>query len=298
MFFFYFVSLQRATLAEKEVNTLKEQLTSTTTSKTQTNTTLSNSTTTTTITQNGTSPPSPSTTPLSLLSDNNDNHSSSNKLLNNNSIKSCHLDDENMDKKLNDINEMIDHNQEDEDDVKERMNNHCSSNRSTPTSDKEKEDDDIADNDDAAESRDNGDRCSVNSSVNKNSVSTRTMAEELALKDKEVSWEFNWISINYSPALLFVRCINFHPRQRDVLRRNLWKSLPPSPSGKTIYLADQKLQPLSIERKLSEWNVFPLNFSQFSIEKAGKKIAGREQFTMVDWNVIGVKICRCRTWFE
>ncbi|CRL05431.1 CLUMA_CG018473, isoform A [Clunio marinus] len=180
----------RATLAEKEVNTLKEQLTSTATSKTQTNTTLSNSTTTTTITQNGTSPPSPSTTPLSLLSDNNDNHNTSNKLLNNNSIKSCHLDDENMDKKLNDVNEMIDNNHEDDDDVKEETN-HCTSNRSTPTSEKEKnvEDDDMVDNDDenATESHDNGDRCSVKSGNvnNNNSVSTRTMAEELALKDKE-----------------------------------------------------------------------------------------------------------------
>lgn len=101
-----------------------------------------------------------------------------------------------MDKKINDVNEMIDHNQEDDDDVKD-TNNHCSSNRSTPTSDKEKnhDDDDIADNEDgenaAAESRDNGDRCSVKSSnVNNNSVSTRTMAEELALKDKEVSSTF------------------------------------------------------------------------------------------------------------
>lgn len=100
-----------------------------------------------------------------------------------------------MDKKLDDINEMIDHNQEDDDDVK-RKNNHCASNRSTPTSDKEKssehdDDDDLAENDDgenAAEARDNADPCSVNSSnVNNNSVSTRTMAEELALKDKEVS---------------------------------------------------------------------------------------------------------------
>jgi hypothetical protein len=189
--FLLLVTLQRATLAEKEVNTLKEQLTTTTTSKTQTNTTLSNSTTATTITQNGTSPPSPSTTPLSLLSDNNDNHSNGNKLLNNNSIKSCHLDDENMDKKINDINEMIDHSREDDDEVKE-VNNHCSSNRSTPTSDKGKNDDndngDVEMNDDA---RDNGDRCSVNSSnVNNNSVSTRTMAEELALKDKEVRSRF------------------------------------------------------------------------------------------------------------
>lgn len=91
-----------------------------------------------------------------------------------------------MDKKINDINEMIDHNQEDED-VRD-TNNHCSSNRSTPTSEKEKnhDDDDVAEND-AAESRDNGDRCSVKSSnANNSSVSTRTMAEELALKDKEV----------------------------------------------------------------------------------------------------------------
>lgn len=94
-----------------------------------------------------------------------------------------------MDKKINDINEMIDHNQED-DDVRD-TNNHCSSNRSTPTSEKEKnhDDDDVVENEDGAgESRDNGDRCSVKSSnVNSNSVSTRTMAEELALKDKEVS---------------------------------------------------------------------------------------------------------------
>lgn len=94
-----------------------------------------------------------------------------------------------MDKKISDINEMIDHNQEDDDDVKD-INNHCSSNRSTPTSDKEKCHDDEVENEDgenAAESRDNGDRCSVKSSnVNNNSVSTRTMAEELALKDKEV----------------------------------------------------------------------------------------------------------------
>lgn len=187
-FMFCFFFLQRATLAEKEVNTLKEQLTTTTTSKTQTNTTLSNSTAATTITQNGTSPPSPSTTPLSLLSDNNDNHSTSNKLLNNNSIKNCHLDDENMDKKLSDVNEMIDRNQED-DDVR-GTNNHCSSNRSTPVSEKERcheQDDDDAENEDASESRDNGDRCSVNSSsVNKTSAGTRTMAEELAIKDKEV----------------------------------------------------------------------------------------------------------------
>lgn len=98
-----------------------------------------------------------------------------------------------MDKKINDINEMIDHNQEDDDEVKD-TNNHCLSNRSTPTSDKEKnnrhnddDDDDAAENEDALESRDNGDRCSMNSSnVNNNTVSTRTMAEELALKDKEV----------------------------------------------------------------------------------------------------------------
>lgn len=90
-----------------------------------------------------------------------------------------------MDKKISDVNEMI----EDDDDVKD-INNHCSSNRSTPLSDKGKNnqhDDDDDDDEDAAESRDNGDRCSVKSSnVNNNSVSTRTMAEELALKDKEV----------------------------------------------------------------------------------------------------------------
>jgi hypothetical protein len=162
---------------------LKEQLTETAPSKTQTNTTLSNSTTTTTITQNGTSPPSPSTTPLSLLSDNNDNHSNGNKLLNNNSIKRCHLDDENMDKKIKDINEMIDQSREDDDDVKD-TNNHCSSSRSTPTSDKDKHHED--DDDDV-----NGDRCSVkSSSVNNSTVSTRTMAEKLALKDKEVRTSF------------------------------------------------------------------------------------------------------------
>lgn len=91
-----------------------------------------------------------------------------------------------MDKKLSDVNEMIDHSR-DADDVR-GTNNHCSSNRSTPVSDKgrcHEQDDD--ENEDASESRDNGDRCSVNSSsVNKNSVSSRTMAEELALKDKEV----------------------------------------------------------------------------------------------------------------
>lgn len=116
-----------------------------------------------------------------------------------------------MDKKINDINEMIDHNQEDDDEVKD-ANNHCSSNRSTPTSEKEKNNHE--DDDDAVEmeeARDNGDRCSVKSgSVNKNSVSTRTMAEELALKDKEVRRTFTNISINYSPALLFAS-INFAP---------------------------------------------------------------------------------------
>lgn len=118
-----------------------------------------------------------------------------------------------MDKKINDVNEMIDHNREDDDEVKE-TNNHCSSNRSTPTSDKGKNDDedngDVEMNDDA---RDNGDRCSVNSSnVNNNSVSTRTMAEELALKDKEVRKHLS-ISINYSPAFCYsVRCLNFHSR--------------------------------------------------------------------------------------
>lgn len=99
-----------------------------------------------------------------------------------------------MDKKINDINEMIDHNREDDDEVK-HTNNHCLSNRSTPSSEKEKNnrhnddenDDDAAENEDALESRDNGDRCSMNSTnVNNNTVSTRTMAEELALKDKEV----------------------------------------------------------------------------------------------------------------
>lgn len=100
-----------------------------------------------------------------------------------------------MDKKLSDINEMIDQNQEDDDDVK---NNHCTSNRSTPTND-DRDKEKTNDNDDALESphdadhesRDNGgDRCSSNSSnVNKptNTISTRTMSEELALKDKEVS---------------------------------------------------------------------------------------------------------------
>lgn len=97
-----------------------------------------------------------------------------------------------MDKKINDLNEMIDHNQEDDDDVKDR-NNHCTSNRSTPTSEKEKNnrhedmEDDAAEHEDTTESRDNGDRCSMKTSnVNNNSVGTRTMAEELALKDKEV----------------------------------------------------------------------------------------------------------------
>ena len=93
------------------------------------------------------------------------------------------------------------------------MNNHCSSNRSTPISDKGKNDeDDNGDVEMTDDARDNGDRCSVNSSnVNNNSVSTRTMAEELALKDKEVRKHLS-ISINYSPALLFVRCLNFHSR--------------------------------------------------------------------------------------
>jgi hypothetical protein len=188
--------LQRATLAEKEVNTLKEQLTTTATSKTQTNATLSNSTTTTTITQNGTSPPSPSTTPLSLLSDNNDNHSNGNgnKLLNNNSIKSCHLDDENMDKKMNDVEEMIDQSREDDDDVKD-TNNHCSSSRSTPTSEKQRKHHHDDDDDDV-----NGDRCSVkSSSVHNSTVSRRTMAEELALKDKEVSKPDGGTSIIHLP---------------------------------------------------------------------------------------------------
>jgi hypothetical protein len=112
-----------------------------------------------------------------------------------------------MDQKINDVNEMIENNIHD-DDV--RDGNNCNSNRSTPTSvDKEKtqnnnrqhgdDDDDDAndenDDDNASEhnsssnkQRDNGDRCSVNSSMNVNSNSTRTMAEELALKDKEVSF--------------------------------------------------------------------------------------------------------------
>ncbi|KAG5673046.1 hypothetical protein PVAND_003123 [Polypedilum vanderplanki] len=165
---------QRATLAEKEVNTLKEQLTATSNDKSEGNT----------ATQNGTSPPSPSTTPLSLLSDNNDNNST-NKLLNNNIIK---LDDDNMEKRLSDVNEMIEQNRNDEhdedDDVKESANNNCgSSNRSTPTIEKEKQNDD----DEDAVDNENGDksgRCSVNSN---NVNSTRTISDELARKDKEIA---------------------------------------------------------------------------------------------------------------
>jgi hypothetical protein len=107
-------------------------------------------------------------------------------LNNNNSIK---LDDENMDKKISDVNEMIDR-EEDDDDMAIKGND-CGSNRSTPTSDraeKQHESDDVQENDDALEARDNGDRCSVNSS---NMINTRTVAEELALKDKEVCETFS-----------------------------------------------------------------------------------------------------------
>jgi hypothetical protein len=103
-----------------------------------------------------------------------------------------------MDKKISDVNEMIEQNRidehDDDDDVKETTNN-CGSGRSTPTSVNDKEmtnkqnddnEDDAIDNDDASEMRDNGGRCSVNSN-NVNS-STRTMADELTFKDKEVSF--------------------------------------------------------------------------------------------------------------
>lgn len=163
-----------------------------------------------------------------------------------------------MDKKINDINEMIDHNQEDDDDVKDR-NNHCSSNRSTPTSEKEKnnqhDDDDDAENEDVAESRDNGDRCSVNSSsVNNNSVGTRTMAEELALKDKEVRTPKHLrisIPVNYSPVLLFVRCTNFHPRTRDVLSCLRQEEICENPSrvGKQFILQTRNSDPGKILRR-------------------------------------------------
>lgn len=93
-----------------------------------------------------------------------------------------------MEKKISDVNEMI----EDDDDVKD-SNNHCSSNRSTPTSDKGKNNrHNDEDDDEEEDATDNGDRCSMKSSnVNNNSVSTRTMAEELALKDKEVRRNFH-----------------------------------------------------------------------------------------------------------
>lgn len=101
-----------------------------------------------------------------------------------------------MEKKISDVNEMIEHNrheQVDEDD--EMKGSGSASNRSTsPTmADKERHhndnnnenDDDAHDeNEDASEKRDNGDRCSSN--VN-SSNSTRTMADELAHKEKEVS---------------------------------------------------------------------------------------------------------------
>lgn len=103
-----------------------------------------------------------------------------------------------MDKKINELNEMIDHRKDEEGEPKE-SNNHCTSNRSSPTSDREQqkqqqrddEDDTAARDEDVSmteSSRDNGDRCSVKSSnANNNSLSTRTMAEELARRDKEVS---------------------------------------------------------------------------------------------------------------
>lgn len=157
---------------------MKEQLTAT--SKTQINTTISHTPATT---QNGTSPPSPSTTPLSLLSENNENSSTTiSRLLNNNSIK---LDDENMDRKINDVNEMIEHNRvyehEDEDRIKS-----SSSNRSSPILD------------DRKKSRTDNDECNENESEDiegmksrsgdehVNNSNSRAMTEELSVKEKEV----------------------------------------------------------------------------------------------------------------
>lgn len=87
-----------------------------------------------------------------------------------------------MDKKISDVNEMIEHSGV-EDDTKSNNNN--ISNRSTPN----KQHNDGA----STPPRDNGTtiRCKYenSSTVNNlnNIVSTRTMSEELALKDKEVS---------------------------------------------------------------------------------------------------------------
>ena len=93
-----------------------------------------------------------------------------------------------MDKKISDVNEMIEHSGV-EDDTKSNnnniSNNNCSSNRSTPN----KQHNDGA----STPPHDNGNtiRCKYenSSTVNNlnNTVSTRTMSEELALKDKEVS---------------------------------------------------------------------------------------------------------------
>jgi hypothetical protein len=101
-----------------------------------------------------------------------------------------------MEKKISDVNEMIEHNrhdeQVDEDEDMMKGDTGCASNRSSPTmADKEKHHNDNNDDahddehDDASEKRDNGDRCS--SSNVKSSNSTRTMADELAVKEKEVS---------------------------------------------------------------------------------------------------------------
>lgn len=100
-----------------------------------------------------------------------------------------------MEKKISDVNEMIEHNRHEQVDEDDEMKGSASNRSSSPTmADKERHhndnnnenDDDAHDeNEDASEKRDNGDRCS---STNVNSSnSTRTMADELAHKEKEVS---------------------------------------------------------------------------------------------------------------
>lgn len=177
---------------------MKEKLTTNPTETSATATSLASALATTknSITQNGVSgdsPPSPSTTPLSLLSESNDHNG------NNHHLKSVN-DDENMENKIKEINEMIERSQVEEADDDAKMN--CNSNRSSPShmdTSKSNAGQSPASNHDgeATERSSNKYESSGNHCNNLNSNNSRTMVEELALKNKEVSL-CSWLCISGS----------------------------------------------------------------------------------------------------
>lgn len=109
-----------------------------------------------------------------------------------------------MDRKINDVNEMIEHNRVYEHAEEEERVKTSSSNRSTPILDDKSKDDESNENENVSEAADDTkDRCGGGNVKNLNS---RAMTEELSLKEKEVSVYFKkfTLPIPFAPRRTFL----------------------------------------------------------------------------------------------